>query len=504
MRELVDAETWQSVQDRLSALLGLPVVTVDMQGQVVFKSGQFPFFCELVMKRGAHFCTLCRQDWADKASGVYQDSCHAGLYSVSAPIIINDRKVGAIIVESIRSEQRMNDAAAKAAVLIGVGQEELVDEIPRIPIQGAAQLQSIRHLLELFAATLPKLASEKLKDKRELQQLGVLFDFLNEMSVTFDLSKILNTTLNFCMKTFLLQDCSIRYGENEVRFAFLENRNDACRPLEDALWAHVSNSRMPLFLEDVRTDFLLGQLPGVSAVANSVFALPIIWNGVVKGMLVMYGKLGENLQQYEDVIFALTQRVEAALAAAKKYKDAQETAVTDKLTGLYNKHYFQETFKNEVARAAKFKRPTALLIFDVDHFKSYNDTFGHPEGDKLLAQMGTTLKDTVGAIDTCCRYGGEEFVVVLPEAKPEHAMAVAERIRAAVEAKEWPNRKTTISVGVITCMNSSASPDFMLKEADRALYKSKHLGRNRVTGFIIVDKNLGTIDASEASGQKVQ
>lgn len=218
---------------------------------------------------------------------------------------------------------------------------------------------------------------------------------------------------------------------------------------------------------------------------------------------MLYGKVGEDLRMYEDVVRALTQRVETALAAARKYKDAQETAITDKLTNLYNKHYFIETFKNEVARAAKFKRPTSLIIFDIDNFKSYNDSYGHPEGDKLLAQMGKVLREAAGTIDTCCRYGGEEFVVILPETKPEHATAVAEKIRAAVDAANFPNRKTTISVGAVTCMNSSASPDFMLKEADRALYKSKHLGKNRVTGFIIVDKNLGTIDASEASGQKI-
>ncbi|HSU72716.1 MAG TPA: diguanylate cyclase [Candidatus Binatia bacterium] len=503
MKDLVDHETWQLVQDRFSALIGLPVVTVDMRGQVVFKSGAFPFFCELVMKKGGQFCTLCRQDWADKAAGVYQDSCHAGLYAMSAPIIIDERKVGAIIVESVKADQRMQEAAVKASSLIGLGSDELVDEIPQIPQQGAAELATMRHLLELFAATLPRIASERLKDKRELQQLNVLFDFLNELSATFDVNKILNTTLNFSMKTFGLQDCSIRYGADETRFSYLENRNEACKALENALWAHISNSKTPLFLEDVRNDFLMGQLPGVSSVANSVFALPILWNGVAKGMLVLYGKLDEDLRQYEDVVRALTQRVEAALAAARKYKDAQETAITDKLTNLYNKHYFVETFKNEVARAAKFKRPTSLIIFDIDNFKSYNDTYGHPEGDKLLAQMGKVLREAAGTIDTCCRYGGEEFVVILPETKPEHALAVGEKIRAAVDGANFPNRKTTISVGSVTCMNSSASPDFMLKEADRALYKSKHLGKNRVTGFIIVDKNLGTIDASEASGQKI-
>ncbi len=494
MRDLVDAPTWQLVQDRLSASIGLPVVAVDLKGQIVFKSGTFPFFCTLVEKKGGQFCTLCRQDWAVKASGIYQDSCHAGLYSVSVPIIINDKKVGALMVESIRTDQRLDDAAMKAARLIGLDADELVDEIPKLPVQGAHQLNIIKLLLETFAVTLPKIASDRSKDRKELQQLNVLFEFLNQVNATFDVPKILNTTLNFCMKTFPIEDCSVRHGNDSARFSFLETRNAAAKPVEDALWAHVSNSRTPLFLGDVRNDFMLGQLSQSHELANSILAVPIVWDGNTKGMLVLYGKPETNLRAFEEVVFALGKRVEVALAAAARYKLAQETAVTDKLTNLYNKHYFVETFKNEVTRAAKFKRPTSLIIFDVDNFKSYNDTYGHPEGDKLLSELGKVLRDAVGSIDSCCRYGGEEFVVMLPETKPEHAIAVAERVRQAVDGHAFPNRKTTISLGVATCMNSSVSPEFMIKEADRALYKSKHLGKNRVTGFIIVDKNLGTIE----------
>lgn len=498
MRELVDAPTWQLVQDRLSAAIGLPVVTVDLRGQVMFRSGQFPFFCVLVEKKGGQFCTLCRQDWAAKTAGVYQDSCHAGMFSISVPIIIDDKKVGALVVESIRAEQNLADAAGKAARLIGLEADELLDEVDNVPKQTQTQIAVIRATMETFAVTLPKIASDRSKDRKELQQLNVLFEFLNQINATFDVHKILNTALNFCMKTFPIEDCAVRYAQDGARFSYLENRNAACKPIEDAVWAHVSNTRTPLLVDDIRQDFMLSQLPGAETLGNSLLAVPIIWDQAVRGMIVLYSKPGKELLSFQDVVTALGKRLELALAAAARYKQAQETAVTDKLTGLYNKHYFTETFKHEVARAAKFKRPTSMVIFDIDSFKSYNDTYGHPEGDKLLAEMGKVLKQAVGVIDTCCRYGGEEFCVILPETKHEHAMAVAERIRAAVDAYVFPNRKTTISVGCVTCLNSSATPDFMLKEADRALYKSKHLGKNRVTGFIIVDKNLGTIEADAA------
>jgi diguanylate cyclase (GGDEF)-like protein len=501
-RDLVDETTWQLMQDQVAATIGLPVITVDKEGEVLFKSGEFPFFCELVDSKGKAHCTSCRKHWAREAEGIYEDVCHAGLYNISVPVIINGKKEGAIIVESIKPSENALALATEAASRIGLDKEELLDELPKM-VQEDHQLFTIKSLLETLAGSLPTIAHGRGKDKKDLEELKIQFDFLNELNASFDIQKILNTAINFLIKKFNLEDASARFNGHLVRFAFVEERNQRCKPVEDILWAQIWNRKTPVFIDDVSQDFLFQKVEGASFIQNSLMAVPILWKNEAKGMLILYGPPDKGLKGNDDLLMALSQRLEIVLAGAEMYNNAVQSAITDKLTGLYNKHYFLEALKIEINRAQRFKRPTSLIIFDIDNFKSYNDTYGHVEGDRLLAEIGLLLRENIAGMDVVARYGGEEFCVLLPETKQDHAQGVAERIRKVVDDYDFPNRKTTISIGCCTCMNSSASGDFLLKEADRALYKSKHLGKNRVTSFVIVDRNLATLDTSEVGVKKV-
>jgi len=166
------------------------------------------------------------------------------------------------------------------------------------------------------------------------------------------------------------------------------------------------------------------------------------------------------------------------------------------LTGLYNKAYFLEALKNEVARSQRSQRPISLLLFDLDNFKEYNDSYGHPKGDELLKQLGEVIRSTARSLDTSARYGGEEFAIILPETGHDAAFAIAERLRKTVQ----DSCPTTISAGVCTCVNSSASPETLLNESDKALYVAKRNGKNQTRNFLIIDKALGVIDVQEAAG----
>ncbi len=154
-------------------------------------------------------------------------------------------------------------------------------------------------------------------------------------------------------------------------------------------------------------------------------------------------------------------------------------AVTDALTGLYNRGYLNECLDNEYRRGIRYGTPLCLIILDVDHFKSVNDTYGHPAGDKVLIDMASELKHHSRDIDIVARYGGEEFVLILPQTDSKSGLILAERLRAAVEALEIPihdelNLNITISIGLV------AIPETETDSADRALYQAKHSGRNRV------------------------
>jgi diguanylate cyclase (GGDEF)-like protein/PAS domain S-box-containing protein len=156
-------------------------------------------------------------------------------------------------------------------------------------------------------------------------------------------------------------------------------------------------------------------------------------------------------------------------------------ATTDGLTGVQNHRAFQERLAEEFQRAVRYDRPLSIVMIDVDSFKQYNDTFGHPAGDVVLKRVASALQSCARATDTVARYGGEEFVVILPETDAAGAAEAAERMRRMIEGIPWEKRPVTVSVGISTTETEIDSTAELVEAADRALYMSKSRGRNRVT-----------------------
>jgi diguanylate cyclase (GGDEF)-like protein len=150
------------------------------------------------------------------------------------------------------------------------------------------------------------------------------------------------------------------------------------------------------------------------------------------------------------------------------------------MTGLANHRSFQEEWQRQIARAERYRSPLSLLLFDVDHFKKYNDAFGHPAGDEVLRTVGRLLRTITREGDYPARYGGEEFAVILPDQDAETAQTVGERIREVIVSHTFAHREITISVGVAQHIASEAA-GATIQRADVALYESKAAGRNRVT-----------------------
>lgn len=163
-----------------------------------------------------------------------------------------------------------------------------------------------------------------------------------------------------------------------------------------------------------------------------------------------------------------------------------EMAVVDALTGLHNRRYFESHLANLFDQSVKRMRPFSLMILDIDHFKRINDTYGHDAGDDVLKLFATRVKAAVRAADLLCRLGGEEFVIVMPDTGIEIGGRIAERVRQAVEAAPFPIEggkraiPVTVSIGLAD-RGAGAHSDAIIKRADKALYRSKHEGRNRVS-----------------------
>ncbi|RUM05487.1 PleD family two-component system response regulator [Rhizobium chutanense] len=167
-------------------------------------------------------------------------------------------------------------------------------------------------------------------------------------------------------------------------------------------------------------------------------------------------------------------------------KQTIELAVTDPLTGLYNRRYLDNHLNVLFNRSMARGRPLSVLITDIDRFKQVNDTFGHDGGDEVLREFANRVRSTIRGADLACRYGGEEFVVVMPDTSPEIAATVAERLRAAVESTPFMLKRAgealnvTASFGIASRIAAVLTPDQLMKQADLALYEAKNTGRNRV------------------------
>jgi diguanylate cyclase (GGDEF)-like protein len=158
----------------------------------------------------------------------------------------------------------------------------------------------------------------------------------------------------------------------------------------------------------------------------------------------------------------------------------EQQATTDAMTGLANHRTFQELVRSELSQAGRLQLPMALLMADVDNFKQYNDTFGHPAGDEILKTVASLLKSGTRIGDTVARYGGEEFAVLLPATDFHTAQAVAERLRLGIASHTFPHRAITVSIGVAPASLVTLDAETLVSDADEALYLAKTQGRNRV------------------------
>ncbi|MBI4845953.1 MAG: diguanylate cyclase [Candidatus Omnitrophica bacterium] len=251
----------------------------------------------------------------------------------------------------------------------------------------------------------------------------------------------------------------------------------------------VVQSGEPLLVTDIENDLKFGRTNLPKYESKSLLCIPLRVKEKVLGVINVADKGipgEENIFTDEDMRFlgVISNYAAIAIENAQLYGEVKNLAITDGLTGLFNHRYFQTNLNSEVSRVQRYPRPLSLIMFDIDSFKEFNDTYGHPMGDTVLSQISKVIKNNVRKVDIACRYGGEEFAIILPETKIKEALLVADKIRKSVETLKFSvgrgaKKKMTVSGGVAQFLPGMSKED-LVRFSDEALYKAKSGGKNKI------------------------
>jgi diguanylate cyclase (GGDEF)-like protein len=238
---------------------------------------------------------------------------------------------------------------------------------------------------------------------------------------------------------------------------------------------------------DVVEDHSLARWLTHSDEIRSQAAIPLRTGDSLIGTLVVASPTYRELMPSEmERLQVIGNQASLALQNALLHEELERLSVTDRLTELYNHGYFQQRLEEEVARAARFEHQVSLIMLDIDDFKDFNDSYGHPHGDRVLRAVSNIIRDNLREMDVAARYGGEEFVVVLPETDSEGARQVGDRIRECVAdfpfvgGEDLPPVHKTISVGVAAYPDDAGTHGSLIEAADKAMYHAKHSGKDQV------------------------
>jgi diguanylate cyclase (GGDEF)-like protein len=357
--------------------------------------------------------------------------------------------------------------------------EELEEQRKKLPLWN----ESNQKFLENYANVFLSLYRHLLAQGVEVNRLRLLFEFSKEVGGAHDVDRALSACSQFVMRKFKLRNVLMSYRGKEVR---LFNASPSELLAEQRLISHVKGGKSTCTVQNSKTDFLFDGIEKRDELPKVMVGFPLFSFGELCGHMIVYSDEPVHCELINDV----AQEFGVVCARLFAFEKVQKSASEDPLTGLANRSLLQQELDKVVPELSSRQMPFSVFISDIDNFKKFNDTRGHPEGDRLLKSVADVMRLCAPKNSVSCRYGGEEFVMALPGLDQNAAKEVAEKFRKEIEKV----CETTVSVGVMTCANSSVSWQMCVREADRALYRAKHLGKNRVISFLMLDKSLGIID----------
>lgn len=323
------------------------------------------------------------------------------------------------------------------------------------------------------------------KLSREVMETAILYEVGKTFISTLDFDELLNNILRRLVDTFGFLNLAIFLVDEEkkeLKIRSYINYPESVKNLKigigvNGITGHVAATKEMYYAPDVSKDPYY--IPGVKE-AKSEVCFPLMIGEKIIGVLDVESPEIDGFTK-DDIrlLDTLSAQIAIALDNARLYEEAKRLSLTDPLTELGNRRSFNIFIDGEIKRSERYRRPFALLMIDFDNFKNYNDKFGHSSGDYILQKFGKIIKETIRDVDFVCRYGGDEFVVVLPETDANFALTVAERIRKKIESENL-DPKVTLSIGIAIFPRDTRDKETLINLADRACYEAKQMGGNRV------------------------
>lgn len=347
--------------------------------------------------------------------------------------------------------------------------------------------RSERRMLKLFD-TLNMRTAELEKSQTRLEMIyehsRVLAAILDTDGVVKELIAILETTMQYSHYGMISND---HKGNLYLLASSISGRKNfhpiAIERGTQELVRRVCEAGEPIRLKDVsaRNDY-----SPLSPRTKSAMVVPLVSHGQINGVLIAEsGELDYFIDRDIQLLSIVARSAALALENAELHKRTEELTVIDALTDTFNYRYFVRKLQEEKRRATRYNLPLSLIMVDIDYFKKLNDTYGHEAGNLVLADMSAIIKTCIRDVDIFSRYGGEEFIVILPQTAQGEARLIAERIRSRVEQTKFRIDKntqlsSTVSVGVSSFPENGHSGEELVTITDQAMYKAKEDGRNLV------------------------
>lgn len=406
------------------------------------------------------------------------------------PYYVKPVAVGSFIAQPIYLKNANPEPSGEEVELVGV----LVLDHPQQDFFNERILGLVEPLALLIAEVVENVRILHFS-RTKTRNLHALFDVSNSFSSLLKVDDVLSTAVKTAREIAVCDSTYIALLDgNERSFGVSAwhgpKTQEKPEKLEDELAAYILENKKPIrFTRGIREKSLSSftKKEGMLGSVQSFLMAPLMAGDDVLGVIRLNSTQPNAYQTYDqDVLVTLANQTAMALENAMMVERIREMAIRDGLTGCFNHRYFQEKLGEEMAKAERYNKDLCVALLDVDHFKKFNDTYGHQEGDRVLRIVAEVVQSTVRRkIDTVARYGGEEFVVILPECDGNAGKEWADRIRKNVESQIFENNgksvyRVTVSIGVSTFPFDSKDQKALIQLADQALYEAKKKGRNRV------------------------